>query len=160
MDHWAAAALPGHLSPLGVAWDWARASPALSAPTLEVVVLVVDAMGSTIQVYRTSARRREDTAEKAQVSGGLWSRLWFVGRSLPKTVTPPKPHVDSDTADLLQRTAQLLCDAGETYAQLLTEPDLDKSRVDDLLDRIRTWTATMVAKSTPLHSLIPDHGIF
>lgn len=164
MEDWAAAADPSHLSPLGLAWDWARASPAIRTHTVDVVVLVT--MGRHIQ--RVVADVPVRAAEMAAVPGfgstllddGLWVSLGVVWERLRKTASrtraPPSrsdyyaPITEPDSMGALQSAAQLLREAGEQYAQLLSETDVASARVENIVNRIRTWTATIVAKAEPL----------
>ena len=163
MEKWAAAAGPAHVSPLGWAWDWARASPAVGADTADVVMLV--AMGCHVQ--RVVARELKKAAVQRAaaatfgrklVDDGLWAALGVVWERVQKTASP-SPRSDhyasiaeDDGADLeaLQRTARMLRETGEQYAQLLGETDVSPAHVQDVVNRLRMWTATIVTKAAPL----------
>ncbi|KAF7302249.1 hypothetical protein MIND_00791900 [Mycena indigotica] len=145
MQDWpVVAAERDHLSPLGLAWDWARDSSVLTPRTLEVVMLV--AIGSTVErIIVTAPEQAAEAAwqpsfSDALLDDGCWAAFCALGRQMFTKAPPPYSQLDSDTLETLAHTAQLLRDAGGEYAQLLlVEHDNQSEEVqaDILIDRIR-----------------------
>ncbi|EIW83848.1 hypothetical protein CONPUDRAFT_163125 [Coniophora puteana RWD-64-598 SS2] len=165
MEDWAEAAVPSHLSPLSLAWDWARTSPVIGTHTVDVVVLVT--MGCHIQrvVADVPVKAAEEMAAipgfcSTLVNDGLWASFGVVWGRLRKTMSSQHtatsrsdrytPIAENDSSEALQQAAQLLRDTGEQYAQMLSEKDVASARVEDIVNRLHTWTAIIVAKAEPL----------
>lgn len=159
MEQWAVGVIDSSKTPLGIAWEWARTSPAIGRKTADVAALVI--MGCRIEKYMLRSRLWF-APEEEEV--GIWETVWAAGSRLlnirPRSSAfgydpVPEPAQERDIEAERQaamHSVRLLRAAGERHSQLLGTNNAAQERVE--VDCIRSWTELIAGKAAPL--LVPD----
>lgn len=143
-------------SPLGIAWEWTRASPSIGGQTADVAVLV--AMGCRIKQHMWCSNLWV-VPWHGNKAAGIWETIRLAGSRLLGGGSQSESSYDAvqkpvQARDIeaerqaAEQSANLLRKAGERYSLLLGANDTAQERVE--VDCIGSWTELIAATAAPL----------